>query len=78
MKVRFSPGPASRDLLRTDGALAPIHGGRPPSTDRQRRFMGMPLRRLLWLLFAATGAVLWGGLLNQALAASNPVTCIRR
>lgn len=70
MKINFSPAPASRVRMRTDGPPMPIYRRRDHRPARDESFLAMSRRRLPWLLIATAGAVLFGGLVGHALAAT--------
>lgn len=69
MSTQPTPDPSDRVRMRTDGPPVPIHRDADP-LPRDESFMAMSRRRLPWLFLAALGAVLFGGLLGKALAAT--------
>lgn len=64
------PDPGQRVRMRTDGPPVPIDRAPPPPNYDQESFMTMSRRRFPWVLAIAAGAILFGGLLGQALAAT--------
>lgn len=70
MNTQPTPDPSARVRMRTDGPPVPIYRDADPPPPRDESFLAMTRRRLPWLFLVMMGAVLFGGLLGQALAAT--------
>lgn len=70
MNTQSSYEPEPRVRLRTDGPPVPIYPIKEDEPPRDESFLAMSRRRLPWVLATAVGAVLFGVMLGEALAAT--------
>lgn len=70
MNARPNTDASARVRMRTDGPPQPIHRPTVRRTYREESFMAMSRRLFPWLLATTAGAVMFGGLIGHALAAT--------